>query len=169
MLQRDYFGSKLSRKYDNSLDQIGKTSLNDIKQYFGKSNLITTIRNEYAFHYSSDKLRKRLPTLKHTDELYIYLGPSYGNSFYYLSDLMVGLAMLTNVPCATPQQAMDALFAEPIKVIKWFLDLSYSYVVVTINKYIGTVNENVIEVNGSHLEHIVIPFFIEPESDNNHF
>lgn len=158
--------SKLSREYDTLLDRVGKTSLGDIKQYFSQSNLIEDIRNHYGFHYSSDELRQRLPTLKDTDDLSIYLGPSYGNSFYYFSDVLVGQAMLTKVTGAAPQQAMDALFAEPIKVIKWFLDLSYSCFAVAIKKYLPTLTGKVFEITGARLQDIQMPFFLEPEVNN---
>jgi len=105
MLQRDYFGSKVSKEYGGLLDESGKNSLNEIKRYFSKNNLIKDIRDNFAFHYSSEDLQNQLQRTTDTGTLYIYLGYAHGNSFYSFADVLVGSAMLSKVPGADPHQA----------------------------------------------------------------
>ena len=165
MLQRDYFGSKLSKEYDSLLDESGKNSLNEIKRYFSRNNLIKDIRDNFAFHYSSDDLQNQLQCTKDTGTLYIYLGYAHGNSFYSFADVLVGSAMLGKVSGADPQQAMDALFADPINGIKWFLDFIGSCMIILVERYLGTTLEalsaNTIEVpNTKKWEDVHAPFFL---------
>ncbi len=166
MLQRDYFGSKISIEYDDLLDRSGQKSLAEIKRYFSKNNLIKDIRDNFAFHYSSDELKAKIPIIEGTDPLYIYLGYSHGNSFYYFADVIVGSAMMSKVPGADAQQAMNTLFADPISAIKWFLDFIGSCMIVLVEKYLGTTLEaleaNTIEIqNPKKLKDVQLPFFLE--------
>ena len=169
MLQRDYFGSKVSREYDRLLDESGKNSLNEIKRYFSKNNLIKDLRDNFAFHYPSDDLQNQLQDTKDTGTLYIYLGYAHGNSFYSFADVLVGSAMMSKVQRADSQQAMDALFADPINAIKWFLDFIGSCMIILVEKYLGTTVEalstNTIEVpNTKKWEDVQVPFFLADEN-----
>lgn len=166
MLQIDYFGSKLSIKYDNLLDAKGKQGLEQIKQYFSKQNLIKDIRNNFAFHYSSDDLKSQVREIEETDTLNVYLGKAQGNSYYYFADVIVGRAMLNKVKGADPQQAINSLFTDPMKAIQWFLDFIGSCMIVLVEKYLGTTLEasdtNTIEIqNPKKLKDIQLPYFLE--------
>ena len=169
MLQRNYFGSKLSKEYDGLLDESGKNSLAEIKRYFSKNNLIKEIRDNFAFHYPSDDLKNQLQRIKDTGTLYIYLGYAHGNSFYSFADVLVGSAMLSKVQGADPQQAMDTLFADPIDAIKWFLDFIGSCMIILVEKYLGTTLEalaaNSIEIpNPKNLKDVQVPFFLAEDN-----
>src|SRR5215510_7875427 len=72
MLQRDFFGSKLSKEYEPLMDESGRNSLTEIKRYFSKSNLIKDIRDNFAFHYSAEDLRNQIERINDNDALYIY-------------------------------------------------------------------------------------------------
>jgi hypothetical protein len=165
MLQRDYFGSKLSKEYEGLLDESGKKSLAEIKRYFSKSNLIKDIRENFAFHYPSDDLRSQLQHTKNAGTLYIYLGKTHGNSFYSFAEVLVGSAMLSKVEGADPQQAMDAVFADPTNAIKWFLAFIGSCMIILVEKYFGTtldaLGTNTIEIpNTKKWKDVQVPFFL---------
>ena len=169
MLQRDYFGSKLSKEYDRFLDESGKNSLTEIKRYFSKNNLIKDIRDNFAFHYPSDDLQNQLQRTENTGTLYIYLGYAHGNSFYSFADVLVGSAMLSKVQGADPEQAMDALFAEPINAIKWFLGFIGSCMIILVERYLGAtldaLGANTVEVpNTKKWEDVQVPFFLADEN-----
>jgi len=170
MLQRDYFGSKLSMKYDLLLDESGKASLSKIKRYFSKKNLIKDIRDNFAFHYSSEDLQNQLQGFKDTGTLYFYLANADGNSFYSFADVFVGFAMLGKVPGADPQKAMDTLFGDPLRAIKWFLAFIGSCMIILGEKYLGTTLEafgaNTIEIpNAKHWKDVQLPLFLLTEED----
>ena len=168
MLQRDYFRSKLCMKYDSLLDESGKASLREIKRYFSKKNLIKDVRDNFAFHYSSEDLQHQL---QDAGTLYFYLAKTHGNSFYSFADVLVGSAMLSKVQGADPQKAMDTLFADPIHAIKWFLDFIGSCMIILVEKYLGTTLEalgaNTIEIpNAKHWKDVQVPFFLTEENYN---
>jgi hypothetical protein len=57
LVEKAYFGTKLSKTYHNLLPQEAIDRLNDLKSYFGKSdNLIKKVRNKIAFHYDSSEI-----------------------------------------------------------------------------------------------------------------
>jgi hypothetical protein len=97
MLQRDYFGSKLSKEYDSLLDERVRTALARLSAIFNKNNLIEDIRENFAFHNSSDDVKNQLTHIKDPGTLYIYLGNAHGNSFYSFADVLVRSAMLGKV------------------------------------------------------------------------
>jgi hypothetical protein len=77
--------------------------------------------------------------------------------------------MLSKVPEADPQQAMDALFADPINSIKWFLDFIGSCMIILAEKYLGTtldaLGANTIEVpNTKKWEDVHVPFFLAEQN-----
>lgn len=167
MLQRDYFGARISKTFDSLLPGDAKNGLSEIKRYFSKKNLIKNIRENFAFHYSSDDLRSQLQRTANPDTLYIYLGKAQGNSFYYFADVIVGLAMLSKVEGADPQRAMDTIFAEPIHAIAWFLDFIGGCMIILVEKYLGTTLDrtNTIDVlNTRRWEDVQVPFFLADEN-----
>lgn len=171
MLQSNYFGSQLSKKYYNLLSADGQNSLDKIKQYFSKKNLIKDIRDNFAFHYSSEELEIQLPKIEGTDSLNIYLGKALGNSFYYFADVLVGIAMLGKVQGVNPQKSMNTLFADPVNVIKWFLDFIGSCMIVLMEQHLGinldALDTKTIEIqNPTNLEDVQLPYFLADENQN---
>jgi len=167
MLKKDYFGSRLSIKYDSLLDESGKASLSEIKRYFSKKNLIKDIRDNFAFHYSSEDLQNQL---QDTGTLYFYLAKTHGNSFYSFADVLVGFAMLSKVQGVDPQRAMDTLFADPLRAIKWFQTFISSCMIILGETYLGITWEalgaNTIEIpNAKHWKDVQLPLFLLTEED----
>lgn len=168
MLQSDYFSPKLSKKYDGLLDAKGKEGLDQIKKYFSTQNLIKDIRDNFAFHYSSDDLRTQGGKSDKTDTLNIYLGEAQGNSYYYFADVLVGRAMMTKVIGVDPQQAMNTIYGDPMKAIQWFLDFIHSCMIILVEKHLGTRLEapttNTIEIkNPKRIKDVQLPFFLADE------
>src|SRR5205809_1084209 len=51
LLQKQYFGSQISRHYARLIDAEGLDALKQLGRYFSADNAIRTCRHEYAFHY----------------------------------------------------------------------------------------------------------------------
>lgn len=94
MLGRDYFGNQLSKTLDTELSEEGKKALKALKSYFGKSNLLSTIRNDFSFHYWSDHLTDAMNTFEDSKEFKWIHGSAYANSLFKFSDEFVSVAML---------------------------------------------------------------------------
>ena len=51
-IQDGFFHSKLSISYESLLHEPAASALAQLKSYFGKKNLIVSVRNNFSFHYS---------------------------------------------------------------------------------------------------------------------
>lgn len=94
MIQRDYFGSQLSKTLDAELDDQGKRSLEALKTYFGGNNLLSSIRNDFSFHYWAEHLPKTMSAFDDSREFQLILGGAYANTLHKFSEEFVTVAML---------------------------------------------------------------------------
>jgi hypothetical protein len=164
MLQRDFFGTALSKNYEPKLPAPGDAALANLKRYFGKSNLLQDIRNNFAFHYSSEEVKQQLASLEDSYKSEIYLANDYANSLNWACEEIVSYAMLNTVGVADPQQALDRIVNDLTKVSDWFFDFCGSCMSITVEQYFG---KNLRELNAEeidigepvNLETITLPYF----------
>jgi hypothetical protein len=164
MLERDFFGSTLSKNYEPKMQAPGDSALANLKRYFGKSNLLKNIRNNFAFHYSSENVKQQLARLEASYKSEIYLANDYANSLNWVCEEIVSHAMLNTVGVADPQQALDRIFADLTQVSDWFFDFCGSCMSITVEQYFG---EDLREPNAEEidigepvsLETITLPYF----------
>jgi hypothetical protein len=116
MLERDYFGSQLSRSLDTTLDSEGKNSLKALKIYFGRKNLLSSIRNDFSFHYWAEHLPKAMNAFDDSREFQLILSGPYANTLHKFSDEFVTVAMLEASGENDPQVAMDKVVGDLVSV-----------------------------------------------------
>ena len=116
MLERDYFGSQLSKSLEATLDAEGKNSLQAIKTYFGKKNLLSSIRNNFSFHYWAEHLPKAMNAFDDSREFQLILGGAYANTLHKYSEEFVTVAMLETSGESEPQAAMDKVVGDLVSV-----------------------------------------------------
>jgi hypothetical protein len=98
LLEKNFFASKLSRKYESKLNKDGIEALQKLKIYFGQKNLISDIRNNFSFHYPSfDQIKKQLKGIPAETEFQLYLGNEHANCNYYMAEEIISNAMLNYV------------------------------------------------------------------------
>lgn len=116
MLERDYFGSQLSRSLDTKLSPEGKSSLDALKVYFGKKNLLSSIRNDFSFHYWAEHLPKAMNACDDSREFQVILGETYANTLFKFSDEFVPRGMLEASGESEPEAAMDKVVEDLVSV-----------------------------------------------------
>ncbi len=116
MLKRDYFGSQLSKSLDTKLGQEGQNSLAALKTYFGRKNLLSTIRNDFSFHYWAKHLPKAMNAFDDSREFQLILGSGYANTLHKFSEEFVTVAMLEASGKSEPQAAMDKVVGDLVFV-----------------------------------------------------
>ena len=80
LLEKNFFASKLSKEYEPKLSEDGLKALQNLKKYFGKSNLISDIRNNFSFHNPSfDEIKKQLKAIPDDTEFQLFLGSIKGS------------------------------------------------------------------------------------------
>jgi hypothetical protein len=129
MMARSYFGSKLSQAYDNKLPDAAKNSLEELKKYFSKSNIINEIRNKYAFHYDNEKIKEVIRYIPNDYMQTMFISEHSGNCLFAFADTIINNSLLNAVNSADPHQAIDRLFEEiAVKVCRWFQDFGHGWV-----------------------------------------
>jgi hypothetical protein len=123
LLHHKYFGSGLSRKYDNKLDDFAKEVLMKLRRYFGSENACNKIRNQFGFHYSPDELAETLP--KMTDELHAYLQRDAApNNLFAFSEALLAQSLLILLKSLGDYESLEKLVGELFDVGVWFDQVS---------------------------------------------
>jgi hypothetical protein len=53
---RRFIGQRIGRDYQPLLDSEGQQALADLKQQFGTSKILCTIRNNFSFHFPKEEM-----------------------------------------------------------------------------------------------------------------
>ena len=166
LLQKDYFGSKLSKTYHNQLPDDAKDDLDNLKIYFGKpDNLVKQIRNNIAFHFDSDELMKQFKQSNDDEIFEIYLSGKQGNSCYFLPYALLLKAILEWTGITDPFKATDAFFSDLLKTAGLFINfLNHCLVTVAKNSFAWNLEEIEIQTP-PRIDEIFLPFFVRQASD----
>ncbi len=160
MLKKDFFGKKLSEKYERELSEKSK-SISELKRYFSRANNINLIRNSFAFHYDAGKIEEVIDRIPHDEVLEMFISEHSGNCLYSFSDVTVIQAILNSVDPSDPTRAMDLLIDEvAIKVSGWFQEFGANCVYIIGKKLeIDCIEVEIPEP--SVIGEIKIPYFVK--------
>ncbi|GBE00416.1 hypothetical protein BMS3Abin07_02467 [bacterium BMS3Abin07] len=165
LLQKNFFGSGLSKKYEPKLPPQGLTYLKNLKKYFGGKKLVSDIRNNFSFHNPSfDEISKQLKAIPGDTEFQVFLGKDYATTNYYMAEEIVLNTMLNYVKKTTLQDAMNEIFKDLAEVSGWFIGFGGYCMVVLLDEFMGPgeLKMETLEVEGQgKVKEITIPFFVE--------
>ena len=114
LIKKRFLRSKvLSQGYLPLLSPKGREALAKLKRLFGGSNLISSIRNDFAFHYSPDAIDAALNDLSDDLDLYIE-DKGQANTLYYCSEVLAGRALLKSLGAVDDPEAFNRLMEETI-------------------------------------------------------
>ena len=168
LLQKSFFGPALSKSYEPKLDAEAKDALQCLKRYFARDNIIGTVRNRFAYHYSPDQVDAGFAALTDDDPLQIYMAKHNANTYYAFGDTIVGRAMLEAICPGDHHAAFEALIRDTSEAVKHINVVSGALMIICMTKYIGgsayDLGAEAIEIEGAPESQVVrIPFFIEIE------
>lgn len=169
LLQKCFFGSKLSQQYDSLLSAEAKESLSSLKRYFNiKDNMIKKLRDNFSFHYSCEEMTKAFArtTESETDELQMYIGDNVGNSLFFASEHIVNQSLLETVLPGKPnEEAMERLVEESTQVAGWFIHVISGCMDVIAERYFlnenGRLEISAIDIGSVQaMNEIRVPYFV---------
>ena len=136
MINKNFINTQLYKEYENHLSQKGKESLSELIERFNdKNNIISLIRNKFAFHYDKEKIKEEVKKIPKEELLEIYISEHPVNCLYSLSDTIVNWSILNFIDPLNSQQAMDILVGDiAIKVSGWFQEFCVDCVYIIANK-----------------------------------
>jgi hypothetical protein len=137
LLQSAFFGSAVSRIYEPQFDETASDALNKLKRYFGRRNLIETVRNRFAFHYSADQVEEGFTRLVDGDPLDVYLSKTNANTLYTFAESIATRSFLQSIDPADPARAFDALIRETSEVVGWLNEVIAACMITCLSLHIG--------------------------------
>lgn len=164
LIQDNFFGTKLSKNYEKDLSDLGRNSLTKLKRYFGRTNLISLIRNEFAFHYSlnaSSKIKRLIDDIRDSEVFEIFLSENHGNCLYYISHVLVNTAILRSIDSSDFAGALDKLLKDINQVTRWFLDFLGDCVKIIIEKYLGLEQKEIEIPEPPNIDEVALPYFVK--------
>ena len=162
MINKNFINTQLYEEYENHLSQKGKESLSELIERFNdKNNIISLIRNKFAFHYDKEKIKKEIDKMPQEELLEMYISEHRGNCLYSLSDIIVNWAILNSIDSSNSQQAMEILIGEiAIKVSGWFQEFGGDCVRIIVEKLELDYTE--VEIpEPPLLDDIKLPYFVK--------
>ena len=165
-IQDGFFHSKLSISYDSLLQESAARALAELKTYFGKKNLIASVRNNFSFHYSIQQAGASVPNDTGPEELAIYVHKHVGNSLYQFAEFVMNKALLDSISPGDPAWAMDRMLSEMNFVVARMNEFGQGMMIAILDKFVG---EDALHATAEQLElkhvpklsEVRIPFFIE--------
>ena len=137
MIERDYFASQLCRSIDARLGPEGQKALEALKQYFGKSNLLSTVRNQFSFHYWSEHLPDAMNAFPDSHEFSLMLQKTYTNTLHTYAEDIATVAMLQATGERDAKAAMDRVVGDLIAVSGKMIDFLGSGLAAVLAEFLG--------------------------------
>jgi hypothetical protein len=140
LLNRSYFGAKLSLNYEQRLHETGQEAISALKKYFGQKELMHGVRNNFSFHYSPEQIKSTLADLDEPG-LKIYLSSEQvGNTFFQFSETIVNIAMLEGIQKGDYVAAMKKLMDQVLSVALDFVKFCDAWITLVLQEFFPEIN-----------------------------
>jgi hypothetical protein len=161
MLQRQYFGSGLSRNYAPNLAQEAQEALKKLGRYFGAENVIRACRDQYAFHYDGNALRDHYRTLPAREDTDFFLCNFAGCNLFNVAESAAAHALLENIGEGNRERGIQTLVVEILTVSALFQDFTAGFASVFLDR-IGAPAAERLEIGElPAYENMTLPFLCE--------
>jgi hypothetical protein len=133
-----FFSTGISKIFDPELDGEPKEALEKIKKYFGNSNKVSTIRNNFSFHYSPNEVDDIIGKIDADIDLYMEKDWLPNNLFYF-AELLEAAALVEaidyDVQVEDIDEVLSNLTGELFDVGQWFLVVSDGLMNLIVAKF----------------------------------
>lgn len=166
MIGKQYFGSDLRAEFDPLLPDEAQQSLHRLNKTFGSDNLLSIIRNKFAFHYLAEHIDEIVGLLPDEHEFRLITAGSYDNTLYAFAEDVVTYGMLNKTKESSPQDAMDKLIGDLVSVSGNLLNYASHLLAVILHSRLGVpLTESEAEYQTVHvdtdIETFKMPFFFK--------
>ena len=169
MIQKYYFGTEISKVYNELLEKDAQEAIKQVNRYFGNRNFISKVRNSYSFHYDPDKIERTLNEMEDGDELDMYIAEQHINSLYYFAESVINKTMLHELEPNDLQSSFDKLYKDIVEVHRLLLTFIHNFMKVAVGRHFVMTDSNPvveeIEIGElPSLENLRLPFFVNAPS-----
>ena len=166
LLSKHYFPKKaLADLFNESASPEQAEALKALKQYFGKTNRLHKIRNNFAFHYSPESIEAALHWAP--DELYAYLGEGNGaNSLFYFAEAIANHALLETDKLSNPIATLEEYKEEVPEIASHFMKFGWGFMLAVMQSVEGgLLLEEPVKVDLGEIpkfSEVRFPWFVDP-------
>lgn len=171
LLRVGFFGTQLSKIYEQMLYEGARGSIAFIKEYFDKKqNTLYMLRNNYAFHYDFNAI-KDLPNHWESseDELSFCTGNYPNHNLYFMSEVIINKTMLQELGAGRIEDGVEKFWGDISKLTNATIDVCGALVALIIKRHIASPEEldsAVIGIlNPPASEEPSVPYFVLPPID----
>jgi hypothetical protein len=158
-----------AKDYLTRLDPAGKQAFTDLKQQFGKSNLLNTIRKAYAFHHPhSDDVEEAFQAACNDSDLDSYWNLYFShhgfNSLFFLSEIVVSHGIGKKAGEIDLEEAHRKLLGEVSRAAINLVEFAKAFTAAAWIKHFGQkiIAKHIVTVSEApHIDDVWIPFFVE--------
>lgn len=157
LLQKNYFGTQLSKEYEPLLSEPARKSRKNLKRYFSTNeNWMSSVRTGFCFHYPlSEEIAKLIDEAPDSEFFEIFMSEFFGNCLFSMSNTMVNFGILK---CTG---GMDKLLRDVVKVSRWFGDFLGECLLVIAKKHLGLKSTEVEIPKPPNIKDVTLPYFIK--------
>lgn len=164
LLETHFFGTGLSKDYEEKFTDEGKGNLKFLKDYFKSKNLIKLIRDQYAFHYSKESSKNILDLIEKSSDTNIFklfMSKYHGNCFYDISSTLAITSLINVIDEFDYGKGMLTLLTEINNVAENLLHFIGECVLVIAKRYIGFAHGEIEIPDHPRMDEVKIPYFVE--------
>lgn len=172
VIRKNFLKKGFSQKYLKKLNSSEKQSYDKTTTYFAdRKNLISLIRNNFAFHYFTKPktIRKLFDEVPDSEKFEMFMADFYGNCVFSMSNVLVIFAILKFTGITDTEMAMKKLLGDITKVTKWFGHFLGRFLWVFAGEHLGWKSTKVDIPEPPDINEVVLPFFIKgtPKDEQN--
>jgi hypothetical protein len=176
LIETRFLSNPLAKDYMGRLDRDGLQALEELRRHFGKSALLSAIRNNFGFHYPETAdaevaFQAAADDTGFDDIWKVYLSQHGFNSLFLLSDAVfahgIAAQLGTTDLLALQQKLMVELREASMNVVQF----AQAFFAAAWIKHFGDVidAQDVVKIEGAPLlEEIALPFFVEIQAGESH-
>jgi len=162
LLQKNYFGTKVSKEYEPLLSESARKSLENLKCYFSTNeNWMCSVRNRFCFHYPSlGEIAKLIDEAPDSEIFEIFMSEFFGNCLFSMSNTIVNFGILKHMGGSDLHNAMDKLLRDGVKVARWFGGFLGECLLVIAKRHLGLQSTEVEIPEPPNINDVTLPYFI---------
>ena len=160
-----YFGKDLPTKYENDMSEKARDARAQFSRYFGGDNVITMVRQKFAFHLSREHIEEVYEGVSSDYPFVQYLGETVGANLFMGSEMISLMAMAKLANSQNWLDGINKIRGDTVKVSAWLLLFLTGYINVINKKYIYIIPvgreqvENITVDEGRSISLYDLPFF----------
>lgn len=166
--------NKFNLEYRKLLDEEGLAALENLDKQFGGSNILTKIRNAYAFHHPSnqeveDAFQAAYDNVDMEADNWVYYFAQSGlNSSFFISDAVILHGIMKALEEEDWDEGQEKLIKEVRSATSNIVEFSKSFVVAVWRKHFGEEmnSDEITDVeNAPDIDKFALPFFVAIEGE----